>query len=169
MDGPTSGEKRSVDKCDVSSGDWKRSRLNPILAKRRGAARPHGRHSRRNIPTTNTVDSETVLSSEIASPNYKFTFCYKITPTRATDSSRAMQRQKYPAYRRPTTRPLMRLVYGVALVSATFEAYTDLAVRLASAISTPWPIAVADMVIPAFPPGLTIPCTASRCALNSQH
>lgn len=164
MVGSASGAKRSIDECDVSTEDRKRRRLNPIHAKRRGVPMPHSRRSHRNIPTTNTVDSESVLSSGIASPNHKFTFSYKITPTRATDSSRAMQRQKYPAFRRPTTRPLMRLAYGVPLVAATYEAHIDLVVRLASAMSAPWPIGVADMDIPAFPPGLNIPCTASRVA-----
>jgi hypothetical protein len=56
----------------------------------------------------------------------------------------------------------MRLAYGVLLVAATYDAHRDLVVRLALPISSSWPIAVADMDIPAFPPGLTISCTASR-------
>jgi hypothetical protein len=96
-----------------------------------------------------------LLSSGIASPNYESTFSYRIEPTRAADSSRVMQRQTYPAFRRPTTQSFMRLAYDVPLVTAAFEAYTGLVVRLASAVSVPWPIAVADMDIPAFPPGLT--------------
>jgi hypothetical protein len=139
MDCPSFEEKRSIDDCDVFSRDWKRPRPNPTLAKRRGASRPCGRRLHRNLSATNTIDSESVLSSGIAYPNYEFTFSYKITPTRATDSSRAMQRQKYPAFRRPTGRPLMHLAYGVPLVAATYEAHRDLVVRLASANLLPGP------------------------------
>ena len=51
----------------------------------------------------------------------------------------------------------MRLAYGVPLLAATYEAYADLIVGLASAMSDFWPVSVADMDIPTYPPGLPIP------------
>jgi hypothetical protein len=134
-------ERNAQSTSAMSSAETGRNlvRLNPILAKRCGASRPYGRRSRRNLPSTRTVDFESALLSGIASPNYEFRFSYKITPTRATDSSRAMQRQKYPRF--ADQQPgLMCLAYGVALVAAAFNAYTDLVLRLASAMLLPGPL-----------------------------
>ena len=63
------------------------------------------------------------------------------------------------------TQPLMRLAYGVPLSAATYESYTDLVLRLAPAMSHIWPISVADMHIPTYPPGLPI-LSATSCVAH---
>ena len=122
----------------------------------------------------------TVVHTEISPPQAPFSlnlFCHLGSLPRTTGSHSATRSRpcalraravrcsaRNPAFRGPTTRPLMRLAYGVPLVAATYEAHRDLIARRASAIFSPWHIAAADIDIPAFLLGLTILCKASRVA-----